>query len=168
LGRAHRREVLGVREEHRPGIADPVVEADVSLGRLCLEVGCGLTNRQCHVASLSGCRRKIVAQLGTTPKASPEVPDPLIHVQPAHTPSRSSWWEEGLKAARLAIRPSALSRASSTSAGRLKSFMPPQVEQTRWWWWCSVSSWARSNRAKSPLATTRCMRPAVSRPARHL
>src|SRR5439155_14337745 len=37
------------------------------------------------------------AQLETTPKASPEVPDPLVQVQPAHTPSRSSWCEEGLK-----------------------------------------------------------------------
>src|SRR5581483_4620655 len=38
LGRADRREVLGVREERRPRVADPVVEADEAVGRLCDEV----------------------------------------------------------------------------------------------------------------------------------
>ena len=28
FGRADRREILGVREQHRPGIADPVVKMD--------------------------------------------------------------------------------------------------------------------------------------------
>jgi hypothetical protein len=38
LGRADRREVLGVREEDRVAVADPLVEVDGSLGGLRLEV----------------------------------------------------------------------------------------------------------------------------------
>ena len=49
LGRAHRREVLGVREQHRPGVADPVVELDRALGGLRLEVRRGVAELQSHV-----------------------------------------------------------------------------------------------------------------------
>src|SRR5215831_16136728 len=38
LGGAHRREVLGMRKQHGPGIADPVMEADAAFRRLGLEV----------------------------------------------------------------------------------------------------------------------------------
>ena len=38
LGRADRREVLRVREQHAPGIADPVVKLDFSFGGLGLEI----------------------------------------------------------------------------------------------------------------------------------
>jgi hypothetical protein len=48
LGRAYRREVPGVREQHGPGVADPVVEADLALGRLRLEVRCGVPDLQTH------------------------------------------------------------------------------------------------------------------------
>src|SRR6516162_87643 len=36
---AHRREVLGMRKQHSPGIADPLMEADAAFRRLGLEVG---------------------------------------------------------------------------------------------------------------------------------
>lgn len=39
LRRAHRRVVLGVREENDPGVADEVVEADGALGRFGFEIG---------------------------------------------------------------------------------------------------------------------------------
>src|SRR5262249_9639173 len=35
---AHRREVLRVGEQHGPGIADPVVEADITFGGLRLKI----------------------------------------------------------------------------------------------------------------------------------
>jgi hypothetical protein len=44
LGGAHGGEVLGVGEEHGPRVADPVVEADPSLGGVGLEVGRGLVD----------------------------------------------------------------------------------------------------------------------------
>jgi hypothetical protein len=45
LGGADGGEVLRVREQHRPGIADPVVEADAALGGVGLEVGCCIALR---------------------------------------------------------------------------------------------------------------------------
>jgi hypothetical protein len=42
LGGAHRGEVLGMREQHRPAVADPFVEADPALGGVGLEVGGGV------------------------------------------------------------------------------------------------------------------------------
>jgi hypothetical protein len=54
LGRAHRREVLRVREEHHPRVADPVVEVDRPLSRLCLEVGRGVADGQFHPYLLLG------------------------------------------------------------------------------------------------------------------
>ena len=48
LRRAHGREVLRMREEHSPRVADPVVEADRALGRLGREVRCGVADRQSH------------------------------------------------------------------------------------------------------------------------
>src|SRR5436309_1006196 len=50
LGRADGREVLRMGEEDGPGVADPVVEADRSFGRLCLEIRCGVAERQCHAS----------------------------------------------------------------------------------------------------------------------
>ena len=51
LGRAHRRVVLRVRKHDRPGVADPVVEADPTLRRLRLEVRCRVANPQAHPSS---------------------------------------------------------------------------------------------------------------------
>src|SRR5262245_50955827 len=51
LGGADRREVLGMREQHGPGIADPLVKADAALRGIGLEVGCGFAKLECHVAS---------------------------------------------------------------------------------------------------------------------
>ena len=45
LGGADRGEVLGVREQHRPAVADPLVEADAALGGVGLEVGRGVAER---------------------------------------------------------------------------------------------------------------------------
>src|SRR5262249_43603059 len=39
LRRTDGREVFGVREEHRPVVADPLVEANGAFGRMCLEIG---------------------------------------------------------------------------------------------------------------------------------
>src|SRR5262245_7327633 len=49
FGGADGREVLGMREQHGPGIADPVVKADAALGRIGLEVGCGFAKLECHI-----------------------------------------------------------------------------------------------------------------------
>ena len=49
LGRADRGEVLRVREQHGPRVADPVVEADRAFRRLRLEVGCRVADLQSHV-----------------------------------------------------------------------------------------------------------------------
>ena len=40
---------LRVREQHRPRVADPVVEADLALRRLGLEVGCRVAELQSHL-----------------------------------------------------------------------------------------------------------------------
>src|SRR5580704_383416 len=45
---AHRREILRVREEHGPGIAYPVVEADFAFGRLRLEIRRGVIDCKSH------------------------------------------------------------------------------------------------------------------------
>src|SRR5262245_58867506 len=50
LGGAHRREVLRMREQHGPGAADPVVEADLAFRGLSLEVGSGIVDGKGHVA----------------------------------------------------------------------------------------------------------------------
>ena len=44
LCRAHRREVLGVRKQDRPAIADPLVEIDLAQGGFGLEVGGGVVD----------------------------------------------------------------------------------------------------------------------------
>src|ERR1700722_19145834 len=54
LRRADRREVLRVREEHGPGVADPVVEADRAVGGHGDEVRGGVTDRQAHSVSVRG------------------------------------------------------------------------------------------------------------------
>src|SRR6266542_2084371 len=48
LGRAHRREILRVREQHRPRIADPNVTPDASLGGFGLEVSRDVTDLERH------------------------------------------------------------------------------------------------------------------------
>ena len=52
LRRADRREVLRVREQHRPRVADPIVEADPSVRRVGLEVRCGVAELDAHVILL--------------------------------------------------------------------------------------------------------------------
>jgi hypothetical protein len=42
LRRAHGREILGMGEQHRPRIADPVMEADAPLCGLRLEIRSGV------------------------------------------------------------------------------------------------------------------------------
>src|SRR5438067_7105594 len=62
LGRADRREVLRVREQHRPRVTNPLVEVDRSLGGLCLEVrrwraklnAHGYSSRRCWPARSAG------------------------------------------------------------------------------------------------------------------
>ena len=46
LGRTHWREVLGVREHHAPGIAEPLVKADRAFGGLGFKVRRISANRQ--------------------------------------------------------------------------------------------------------------------------
>jgi hypothetical protein len=48
LGGAYRGEVLRVREQYRPGIADPVMKSNPSFGRLRLEVRSDVANLQTH------------------------------------------------------------------------------------------------------------------------
>src|SRR6185295_18955169 len=48
FGGTNRREILGMREQKGPAIADPVVEFDFSLGGLGFEIGGGCANLECH------------------------------------------------------------------------------------------------------------------------
>src|SRR6516165_9412324 len=48
---AHWREVLRVREQHRPAIADPVMEFDFALSGFGFEIRGGSANRKCHVTT---------------------------------------------------------------------------------------------------------------------
>src|SRR5262249_49764176 len=48
LGGTDGREVLRMREQNRPGIADPVVEVDPAFGCVGLEVLSRFANLQCH------------------------------------------------------------------------------------------------------------------------
>jgi hypothetical protein len=51
LGRADGGERARVREQHRPVVADPLVEPDATLGAVGLEVRGGIADRQAHVIS---------------------------------------------------------------------------------------------------------------------
>src|SRR6185437_12621052 len=48
LGRADRGEILGMREQHHPFRADPVVEADRAVGRILGEIGCCIAEAKSH------------------------------------------------------------------------------------------------------------------------
>ena len=48
LGRAHGREVLRVGEEDAPRVAEPLMEANVTLGRFCLEIRRDVTKLKTH------------------------------------------------------------------------------------------------------------------------
>src|SRR6516225_5719117 len=56
---AHWREVLRVREQHRPAIADPVMEFDFALSGFGFEIRGCCANRKCHVTTSchSSCRK---------------------------------------------------------------------------------------------------------------
>ena len=51
LGGAHRREVLRMREQDRPLVADPVVEVDRPFRGLRREIGCFVADAKCHGSS---------------------------------------------------------------------------------------------------------------------
>src|SRR5206468_4419974 len=48
LGGAHGCEILRVREEHRPGVADPVVETNASVRRVRFEIRSGTADLKGH------------------------------------------------------------------------------------------------------------------------
>src|SRR5262249_13017156 len=48
LGGAYRREVLGMRKQHGPGIVDPVVEANAAFGCISLEIWSRIINLKSH------------------------------------------------------------------------------------------------------------------------
>src|SRR6516165_5270753 len=48
LGRAYRREILRMREQDGPGIADPLVETHASFGRFRFEIRGCITDLQSH------------------------------------------------------------------------------------------------------------------------
>ena len=51
LGRADRREVLRMAEQHTPGVAEPLVEVDLALRRVGGEVGGDVAEANGHVSS---------------------------------------------------------------------------------------------------------------------
>ena len=65
LGRADRREVLGVAEEDGPAVALPVVEVDRALGGVGLEVGGVVAQSQCHAATPYGRARQRMSTCGS-------------------------------------------------------------------------------------------------------
>jgi len=48
LGGAHRREVLGMAEQHSPRLTEPIVKADLALGSRGSEVGCDVSEANGH------------------------------------------------------------------------------------------------------------------------
>jgi len=48
LGGADRREILRMGEQDAPGIPEPIMEADMALGRIGLEIGGGFAELKCH------------------------------------------------------------------------------------------------------------------------
>ena len=64
LGGAHRGEVLRVREQDRPLVADPLVEVDLAFGGLGLEIGCGVADTQRHGFLLEDRRATIARRRG--------------------------------------------------------------------------------------------------------
>ena len=53
LGGADRREVLGMREQHAPGIAEPLMKANTALRRVGFEIRCDFAELECHHTSPS-------------------------------------------------------------------------------------------------------------------
>ena len=72
LGRAHRCEVLRMREEHRPGVADPVVEPNLALRRLRRKVRRRVVDRQSHFPPFLWSRSPALP--GARTYAAPESP----------------------------------------------------------------------------------------------
>src|SRR5262249_50801202 len=48
FGGAYRREVLGMREQHHPFVADPIVEADLAFGGLRFEIRRSVVDGESH------------------------------------------------------------------------------------------------------------------------
>src|SRR4029450_13236831 len=55
LGRAHWRKVLGVREDHAPAVAHPVIESDSTGGRIGFEIGRRVVDLQSHGTASPQC-----------------------------------------------------------------------------------------------------------------
>jgi hypothetical protein len=60
LGGADGREILGVRKQHRPGGADPVMETDMAFGRLSFEIRSGVSERENHVRTSQAFKHKVL------------------------------------------------------------------------------------------------------------
>ena len=67
LGGADRGEVLGVRENHPPGIAEPVVKPDAAFGSIGLKVRGDIAELECH-----HCLRCLMRGEGPAPRLCPE------------------------------------------------------------------------------------------------
>ncbi len=52
LGRADGREVLRVRKQNGPRIADPIMEPDPSFTGFCFEIRCCISNFHCSTSSV--------------------------------------------------------------------------------------------------------------------
>src|SRR5271169_6234129 len=71
LGGADRREILGMGEQYRPGIADPIVKMDRAFCRRSFEIGCGFADLQCHYTSpFSAMYRWLYARKGLFPRTA--------------------------------------------------------------------------------------------------
>jgi hypothetical protein len=53
FGGADRGEILGMREQERPAVADPIMELDFSFGGFGLEIRGHSANLECHVLTSS-------------------------------------------------------------------------------------------------------------------
>ena len=65
------REILRVREQHRPGVADPVMEADFAFGGLGFEIGSGIADLQRHDDTSVAFERQINALMAPLYRSSP-------------------------------------------------------------------------------------------------
>src|SRR5262249_52281127 len=66
LRRADGREVLGMREEDRPFVTDPLVEFDLALRRLLREIRCNASELYCHFPSPFVVEREPLARPDST------------------------------------------------------------------------------------------------------
>src|SRR5712691_9169972 len=77
LGGANRSEILRVREQQCPAVADPVMEFDLAVGGFSLEIRGHRANLQSHIYLLS-----FTDEIAGIPASEMLIADPLLQIAP--------------------------------------------------------------------------------------